>query len=43
MTAQEKELIEIIRNAKDPAKALITATNLLIAVLQMDNAKGDNE
>ena len=34
MTENEKELIELIRNSKDPEKALITAVNIIVDFLK---------
>lgn len=34
MTANEKKLIDLIRNSKDPEKALITAVNIIVDFLK---------
>lgn len=33
MTANEEKLIDLIRNSKDPEKALITAVNIIVDFL----------
>jgi hypothetical protein len=34
MTANEEKLIDLIRNSKDPEKALITAVNIIVDFLK---------
>ena len=37
MTANEEKLIDLIRNSKDPEKALITAVNIIVDFLKFSS------
>ena len=43
LTAQEKELIETVRNSKDPAKTLEFALSLMLEAITEENAKKCNK
>ena len=43
LTDNEKELIDLIRSCKNPEKALVTATELLIEFIEKSNKEKRNE